>query len=550
MAKTENVGTESETGFPVYSEIDPTPEVNSQLLEKGEAILAVSEPWRRVVPRWFCEEVCDFLGLNTSKTKPAHEDITCFRLFITLLMSVKHDEPEQHIAIPFERIAECAGMAWDLRNRNHLQGENATGEILGGFLEEVLPDVEVLAASYSKGLARELVGVPVALPDRLLEKRVEALKPDSGGDRVYFDYPIKSVNPTSRSRLKKEDESEQEKWIEQALCDPQRCLLEYLLEVGRGDRSSKFRPEDEDLDRAFHLATGPSKSIDARTSALDQLSAIDRDPVPRYKPSYLGNTVRVFTSGYSYCNINKKLRRTLQPDWIELDLASAQLAIVAHDWGLTEVKEFLRAGESIWQSLYEFMEWDGYKGGVPIEVAKPSLKKGLYAAIFGASKSTIRKEMYDTFAEGAFQVGFLASRKFMARIFLHPLVEQLLRERENQIAKIEDDGKATDTFEREIRLSSDTDARSVLAQLAQAKELELLLPALDVAESELHRADEAEESPRFWIVLWQHDGFSVHVRDQSRRDTYVGRFQEAVNSAVGDYHTRLEVDYPEGEFED
>ncbi|MCS3750581.1 hypothetical protein GGQ19_001750 [Salinibacter ruber] len=547
MAKTENVGTQSE--FPIYSEIDSTPEVNSRLLEKGEAILAVSEPWRRVVPRWFCEEVCDFLGLNTSKTKPAEEDITHFRLFITLLMSVKHDDSEQHIAIPFARIAECAGMSSDLRNRNYLRGENSTGKILGRFLDETLQGVEALEPDYVDGRARELVGVLEALPDELLQMRIEALKPDADEDRVYFDYPIKSVNPTSRSRVKKKDEAKQEEWIRRALCIPQRHLLEYLHEVGKGDRSSKFRPKDEDLEHALRLATGTSKSIDARISALDQLSAIDRDPVPRYKPSYLGNTVRVFTSGYSYCNINKKLRQALQPDWIELDLASAQLAIVAHDWRVTEIEEFLRAGESIWKSLYDFMEWED-ECSVPMEVAKPSLKKGLYAAIFGAGKSTIRKEMYSTFVEGAFEVGIVASQRFMDRIFSHPLVKQLLRERENQIAEIEDNGKATDTFGREIRLSSDTDARSVLAQLAQAKELELLLPALDVAKSELHRADEAEESPRFWIVLWQHDGFSVHVRDQSRRDTYVKRFQEAVNSAVGDYHTRLEVDYPEGEFDD
>ncbi|WP_263787565.1 hypothetical protein [Salinibacter grassmerensis] len=547
MARTENVGTKSEADLTGFSKIDSAPEENSRLLEKGEATLAASEPWRRVVPRSFCEEICAFLELDTSKRKPPQEDTTHFRLSITLLMSVEHSDPDQHIAIPFERVAECAGMEWDLRNRNYLQGENATGKILRRFLEEVLPGVEILDPSYSKGLARELVGVPEALPDGLLKRRVEALKPNSEDDEVYFDYPIKNVNPTSRSRVKKKDETEQEKWIKRALCSPQKRLLKYLNEVGRGNRSSKFRPDKDDLECAHRLVTEQSKSIRALTIARAQLTAIDYDPVPRYKPSYFGNTVRVFTSGYSYCNINKKLRRTLQPDWIELDLASAQLAIVAHDWGLTEIEEFLQEEKSIWQSLYDFMGWKGHKGGVPIEVAKPCLKKGLYAIVYGGGKPKTLEVMEEKYSKG---VGPSVSNKFFSRIFSHSFIEQLLRERESQIAQIEDQGRATDTFGREIRLSSDTDALSVLAQLAQSKELKLLLPALDVAESELQRADEAGESPRFWIVLWQHDGFSIHVRDRSRRATYVERFQEAVNSAVGDYHTRLEVGFPKDEFGD
>jgi len=550
MEITESIGTGGAPDFPSYSDTDATFDERDRLLEKGAAVLAVSEPWRRVVPRWFCEELCSFLDLDTSKRGDPTEATTHFRLLATLLMSVKYSDPDQHIAIPFERVAECAGMAWDLRNRNYLREENATGEILRRFLDTVLPEVKVLEHDHRKGLARELVGVPEALPDKLMEMRVKALKPNTEGKRVYFDYPIKSVNSRSRSEAKQRDEEDQEKWVGRALCPPQKRLLEYLCKVGRGKRSKKFVSRDEDLDRAYRLATGPAKSIDARISALDQVAAIDYDPVPRYKPSYLGNTVRVFTSGYSYCTINRKLRRTLKPNWIELDLASAQLAIVAHDWGLTEVEQFLRTEKSIWRSLYGFMEWEDYQTGVPLEVTKPALKKGLYAGIFGAGKDTILREMYSTFLEEAYEVGFVASPDFLSRIFLHPLIKQLLGERENQIDEIEAEEEATDAFGRKIKISSDTDARSILAQLAQSKELELLLPGLDIAERERRRAEENNGSPRFWIVLWQHDGFSLHVRDKSRRASIVQRFKDAVNGATGPYQTELEVNYPTGEFGD
>jgi hypothetical protein len=393
--------------------------------------------------------------------------------------------------------------------------------------------------------------VPQALPEEIVELRDNAFSQQEDEEQVYLDDPVREAGGYEK---KKQAEKNQEEWIKHAVREPQERLLRYLHRVSDGRASRKYKPDHEDTDAAYSMASdmvkGKGGSLNKRFNALNQLSAIVNDPVPRYLPSYTGNTVRVFTSGYSLCTINKSLRRVLQPDWIELDLASAQLAIVAHDWGLNEVGEFLQSGGSIWDSLYDFMGWAEYRWGVPKKGAKPALKKGLYSAVFGAGKERIRKLMFSEYVSSAHYPGFLVYSNFLDRIFEHPLIKELMRSRKEQLRQIKEEGGAEDVFGETIKLTSETNTRSVLAQLAQARELQLLLPALDLADAELNRADSKGGSPRFWITLWQHDGFSIRVRDKTRRASIVSKFQEAVNGATGPYHTELEVDYPEKEFDD
>jgi len=517
-----------------------TTEKAETLQEKGEATMVDAYPWRRVASQSFAEAIRDYPGVQST---------TDFRLLLTLVLSVQPDNPDQHIAVPFERIAECMGQAGDIRHRNELRGENSTGEVLKDFISRVLPEVGIIEYDYKRNLARELVGVPDAISDNLIDLREEAFNYGGNGDRVYLDYPIQEVTPHRRHRRKQESESNQENWISNAVCEPQRRLLHYLHETSRGGRSSKFKPDDGALDSAFDLATRPEKSTRGRLNALSQLAAIENDPVPRYKPSYEGNTVRVFTSGYSLCTIDKSLRRALQPDWIELDLSSAQLAIVAQDWGLTKVNDFLESGRSIWDELYDSMGWAEYQGGISRKCAKPVLKKGLYAAVFGAAKSTVKENMYDTYISSPHMEDFLIFDSFMDKIFDDPLVSELMSRRNERLDEISENGGDIDAFGNEVKIAGETKATSVLAQLAQSRELQLLLPALEVAKDELDRVEGTDEEPRFWITLWQHDGFSIHVRDPNRRSSHVEDFKGAVNGTAGSYKTELEVDYPQGEFD-
>ena len=67
----------------------------------------------------------------------------------------------------------------------------------------------------------------------------------------------------------------------------------------------------------------------------------------------------------------------------------------------------------------------------------------------------------------------------------------------------------------------------MLAQLSQAREMQLLLPAIDFAEQ---RANDMR------IVLWEHDGFSVHFRRDAQRNE---RTKRALLKAVNDNCQKL-----------
>lgn len=495
---------------------------------------AVRFPWRRVVDRSFADALREYPGV---------ENQTDFRLLATVVLSFRRDSPDRNIVLPYQRIAECMGV-WDKnRLRDDEKGHSSTGTVLDSFLDRVLPGVSYNEHSYFLSKARELTGVGGALSNEIIDHRDSAFTRE-GDDKVSLMFDAEAAEKDRRRERKIAAQKAQRRWIEDALVEPQKRLLQYLIQVGMDKKSQRFTPDKEDVDRAFRKATSWTKP-GRRFNALDQLMAIQNDPVPRYKPSYSGDTVRVFTAGHSLCTINKELRRILHPDWIELDLKSAQLAIVAEDWGVDRVKTFLRDSEKdIWRDLYDFMEWGSYGTGISFEHAKPALKKGLYATVFGAGRRVITVEIIHGYIDTSGRPDFLLTGEFVDRFLDHPLVKELLRARSEQLEEIKSEGGAQ-VFGEEIDCKKPRDAPSVLAQLAQARELKLLLPALGVAEEQM-----AKTKTRVWIPLWQHDGFSIKVSSskQKRREREVRRFKEAVNGETGPYQTELEVDYPEEEF--
>ena len=97
-------------------------------------------------------------------------------------------------------------------------------------------------------------------------------------------------------------------------------------------------------------------------------------------------------------------------------------------------------------------------------------------------------------------------------------------------------GGATTVFGDRLHSDgSDDSLRSILAQEAQAMELWLLLPIVEMARS----------TDEFSIVLWQHDGFSAAFRDRSRARRWVGRFQEAVARRAGEQGIATELEAEE-----
>ncbi|WP_157942276.1 hypothetical protein, partial [Salinibacter altiplanensis] len=243
---------------------------------------------------------------------------------------------------------------------------------------------------------------------------------------------------------------------------------------------------------------------------------------------FSGNTVRLTALNSSLQTIDGDLRHILTAGWIELDLSSAQLAIAGRDWGISKVVDFLSEEKSIWENLSSFLS-------LPMK-AKPALKKGLYSAVYGALENNIPRFILKKAGSEGIDVPEDKAERFTE----HPLVEELLEAREEQLDKIREHGGAENCYGQWIDydgIEKQKPQRSILAQLNQAREMSLLEPVLRLAE-------EQDEGLQAWdVTLLQHDGFSIKVHD-GQEEQVVQTLQDAVGDLAErhGYPTRLEVE--------
>ena len=250
-----------------------------------------------------------------------------------------------------------------------------------------------------------------------------------------------------------------------------------------------------------------------RAVSFRALRAINIQPQPFYQPSRTKNTIRVFSLNQSLTSTKKEIRKILTPTWTEFDLRSSQLAICAVQWNVSEVIDFLKRGGNIWDSLYDFLPAE--ERGISLVEIKPTLKKALYSVIFGMPEQYVRGDITKGIGDLIEQASALFIR--------HPIVAAMLDARHEQLERIKANKGAEDIFGKWIKMDKKRKGgeRSVLSQLAQATELKLLLPVFDVAE---------ERSDDFKIVLWQHDGFSVHWHHKHRKKRIAKHLQDAVQA--------------------
>ena len=269
----------------------------------------------------------------------------------------------------------------------------------------------------------------------------------------------------------------------------------------------------------------------SRTQSLAYLRSTLTEPQPFYQPSS-GEGDRIFGVGGCLTMLGSEVRAALAPDWHEADLANAQLAICAKLWGIKEVEEFLARGVSIWQELIRHME-------IPPPLhkeAKAVLKESLYATCYGMSRDNLEVNV-EKLLEG---IGVARSGELFRS---HPIIQAILEARGRMLKKIRMECGMETCFGRFIpinkgwhnrkdqygprkrgrKLYSDKAVKphQILAMVSQAQELQLLLPAFELATK--HRRD-------FTITLFQHDGFSVKI--QRRPKYWRDRIKEAVDAKI------------------
>jgi len=276
---------------------------------------------------------------------------------------------------------------------------------------------------------------------------------------------------------------------------------------------------------AYQVALSESDHL-KRYHQLIQLRAIADQPKPFYISAQ--RSVRLFTIGQSLQGLNRPLRKIVGAGWLEFDLRASQLAIIAVEWQIPFLYDLLTSGKNIWVNILRDISC-----GVE---AKGALKKAMYATVYGMAEYNIPTELRSTYKNDN---GHDISDESIELFLRHPLFTTILQAREKQFALIKKNGGARDCFGRWISLDSAPSHRSVLAQVSQARELQLLEPVIEMANKEAKK-DRSE----FRIVLWQHDGFSVAIRQSIRKELWKRRILDATNQHIRrmKYPTLLECE--------
>jgi|GEM_PF-3273475 hypothetical protein len=237
-----------------------------------------------------------------------------------------------------------------------------------------------------------------------------------------------------------------------------------------------------------------------------RLTAIQQCPAPLYLPSAKmpRRTDRVFENEPGIGMLPSRLRPSLLPIVVELDLVACQLAIVAAWWPIEPIQELLSRGGDVWASLLE-------KVGLPNH-ARASLKKSIYASCFGMQRKRL-------IAEAMNEEGFALTQDEAKALFDHDLLVSIRgafrrRAREMRVAAWSAESQTASMPSPLAGLATPLgtgipisfkgrrvrDVGRAVAQEVQALEVWLIESVYAVAMT---------KDSAFVVVLHQHDGISI-----------------------------------------
>ncbi len=474
---------------------------------------------RRTVSRQFRELVQEELpGLGNNETY--------WRLFEWHIFGSRLKETGGVLASR-EILAEIEGKTAQLRNNRY------TGlPFLESYRRDVAP-IEWSNYSVVDGKARVITNN--ALSERVLNAaQTELATPVKElYERVYLvsgaAYTVKRQQAARREDQEAANTSAQARLVK-ADGREVRTLVEYLntLPPARYTKMLSRLPE------AYEVASTITKE-ERRERAYKGLRAFADQPQQFYAPSSARRSVRVFGFQGGLVSLPREVRKALLQDFTSVDLASAQLAVVAQLWDVPSVQQFLLEhrdrGRSIWPSLCAELE-------LPYnEHSKQGIKPLVYALCFGGGarrkNDAINKKAREEFGDD----GEAIVKRFMALPMIADLYEARLREAK----RVENDKGSYDCFGNWIPLEYGYGkAASVLACQAQAVELKLLWPVVERAVS----------SDDVGIVCWLFDGCSLAFKDASKKERILRQLQAAVRAQADELGviTSLEIEKKEVAF--
>ena len=157
-------------------------------------------------------------------------------------------------------------------------------------------------------------------------------------------------------------------------------------------------------------------------------------------------------------------------------------------------------------------------------MAKKEIKPSLYSICYGMELRHVK----GTTALRLKKAGL--DTHIAAKFVTQPLIQELLAAREEALDSIAKAGGARTCFDKWCAVSETRHPRQIMAEVAQALEMTLIYPAFRLA------ADTRE----FTIVLFQHDGFTLHFL--RRGALWLRRIASAIQEEASQHSvvTRLE----------
>jgi len=217
-------------------------------------------------------------------------------------------------------------------------------------------------------------------------------------------------------------------------------------------------------------------------------------------------------------------------NFVEADLASAQLAVAACVFQLDGLANFLDSGDSVWQRLFCEVGLSAEWKKTTQQEIKAALKVAVYSVVFGKRSDRIEA----SFGRALEHLGLKHSA-----VTTTQLIEPILEARGLIYKKIKDE-EYIDT-PTGIHASIDGKQykpRHALATCFQAYEAAIMLPII-----RYHREHLASGSHRdFGIMLWLHDGVVLHFTRKQRH--HLMQMQRLVKEEAARYQvpTRLCID--------
>lgn len=407
-----------------------------------------------------------------------------------LLFGTRRDSETKLLMIPAEMLASM---------EDRVPGANYSGiKFLDAYRTDVLDfRIEEHIFHPNPDLCRcravKSITMPPAVEILVKEERRRQKDGVKNDVRVWLSTGTQYL-PRHATARRRELQAECKSLAEQPYVNPNTyCLLNYLNNLPQ----TRFTSALKHIPEALAAAEG----LTDRDNQINLLLGIRDNVQPFYHP--VPKTTRVYSSNESILRLHRDLRKIMTQDWITADLRSAQLAIVAKQWRIDYLTDYLADGRSVWPDLCEHMEMEFTPDN------KAIMKRLIYAITFGAEErkqKTILREhqpLMDIFKNG---------NRAHKHLLEFDLIPSILRARKRQFDAIKRDKGAEDAFGCVVPLVTEdgySNHRSVLASVAQSWELKLLMPVIGLA------VQQQCESHGFTMTTFLHDGFTFEPHDRN-----------------------------------